>query len=338
MGRFQSEHVPERNLREHGIRFLEMGVCYSGTGGEDNGRFSTCALEPTDCLPEETFDGHDQDTSAIRKCDPNDIATGRCLFENTCALRATDCAVDTNPSNFNANDDKCTYQRDHGLDWSVNNPAFTQFGSCRDTVSGEHFCAYSPSDCEESETDVYITPVETLSAGKVCDCSEVHVYTCLTDSERMFCSVNANGCDPGLNIFSPFEQRMRRKAGIDKMDCRLCKKKNTVPPTPSPTRPPTPTESPSTSPTGSPIKYTSSNANSGNNTDLMLIGICSAGGVALLVLLFYSFWKTSRLTKLLNQPTFKAHPKAPKILNLGEMEGSVIGSENNDDDSLDNGT
>ena len=140
-------------MSNHGIRYTEMGSCYENwvaSGFSGTGKFKSCAWEPEDCEPNQTFLGTDQDQGIMRKCNPSDQPIGRCLKENQCALQASDCGEDTSMGNFQENDDTCTIQRDKALEWDTSNPAFTQFGSCKDTISGEHFCIYNPTDCDES--------------------------------------------------------------------------------------------------------------------------------------------------------------------------------------------
>ena len=102
-------------------------------------------------------------------------------------------------------------------------------------------------------TEVYANPAETSAAGVICDCSEVHVSACVTTSLRSFCAINEKGCRPGWPHYSPHTQRYDREygVGIDNtaVDCRLCKKKNTEEPTPSPTHEFKPSARPTASPT-----------------------------------------------------------------------------------------
>ena len=119
-----------RDLQGFSIRTVEMGSCYEYYFSYDNkGKFLSCAWEPDDCNTGEGFVGTDQDTKAMRKCNPNDQPIGRCLQEDQCALRSSDCEIDTTDNNFQADDETCTIQRDKSKEWDVENPEFTQFGS-----------------------------------------------------------------------------------------------------------------------------------------------------------------------------------------------------------------
>ncbi len=142
-------------MANHGIRYTEMGTCYEDYRSGEGGKFRSCAWEPDDCDSRYYFLGTDQDTKINKKCDPNDQPIGRCLLEDECALRASDCRLDTSSSNFNVNDTTCTIQRDKSLAWDTSNPQYTQFGSCKDTLTGEYFCIYNPSDCDESGMQKY---------------------------------------------------------------------------------------------------------------------------------------------------------------------------------------
>jgi len=250
-----------RDLQGFSLRTVEMGSCYEDYIGYDNfGKFLSCAWEPDDCNAGEDFIGSDQNTDAMRKCNPNDQPIGRCLQEDQCALRASDCEIDTTDGdNYQVDDETCTIQRDKSKEWDVENPEFTQFGSCKNTETNEYFCIYNPSDCEESGKEVYVNPTDTLAAGVTCDCSEVHVTACVTTSLRAFCAVNAKGCRPTWPAYSPHHQREGRLSGTGSggagpnFDCRLCRKKNTSSPTPSPTTLLKPTRGPTKGPTPSPV-------------------------------------------------------------------------------------
>ena len=247
------------------VRYVEMGTCNGASG-----QFESCALVPDECGPNQSFDPVVQDLSTIKNCDPNDVSIGRCLQENACAMRETDCEFDQNPENFNADDETCTHQRDKSLPWDVNNPSFTQFGSCKDNATGEHFCIYHPEDCDDSGTEEYQTPAQTLAAGITCDCSKVHVLACNMVTGHLFCGIQE---DSFTNIYrqcayaSPHEQRTNRDSGSSNVDCRLCKMRNTVPPTPAPTYQDPPTPNPTLRPTNSPTKFVPKPTGSPNNTE-----------------------------------------------------------------------
>jgi hypothetical protein len=286
-----------------GIRYLEMGVCYSSS----RKNFSRCALVADDCETFETYEGQVQDSTIMKKCNPNNAPVGRCLQENKCALRETDCELDQSTSNFNSNDEACTNQRDKSIDWDVDNPVFTQFGSCKDTISGEHFCIYTPSGCDEYGTEEYATPAETLAAGVICDCSKVHVWACRAQ-HHTFCAVDEFsfervGCVPN----SPHVQRSdRAESGSDQLDCRLCRKSNTVAPTPAPTTLYNPSASPTSNPTLSPaaapitthpvIEIPSEGTNTTSNNDNItaaVIGAATGAGVVMIgvVVALVIYWK-----------------------------------------------
>ena len=81
----------------------------------------------------------------------------------------------------------------------------------QDTTTNEYFCIYYPTDCDESGTEVYVNPTDTLAAGVTCDCSQVHVTVCV--GSRGYCALNENGCrDDGDEVaFSPFAQKSGRE-------------------------------------------------------------------------------------------------------------------------------
>lgn len=229
--------------------FIERtGYCY-----DKYTAFLGCALEPDECK-DRGISGFGTKTPGER-CDPNRRKMGRCQIENSCAVRASDCSIDPSESNFDEDDGMCTFQRDTSNAWDPSNPIYTQFGSCKNTVTGEYFCIYDPLDCDEGADEVYIIPAETAAAGVKCDCSEVHVTACQydrsTDSEEddVLCVVKSDACakyenfketgDPFTSI-SPYQQKVNRDNGSSTLDCRLCVK------TILPSEPP---NAPATSPT-----------------------------------------------------------------------------------------
>jgi len=308
----------------HKIRYLEMGSCYNDYSSYGIYRkWLGCAWEPSDCdltVDGNSFVGTDQDEDFIKKCNPSDQITGRCKIEDTCALRASDCATETSGTNFRANDATCTIQRDKSKEWNVNDPQYTQFGSCFDNVSGEYFCIFNPSDCDESGNEVYVSPADTLALGVICDCSEVHVAGCVTESKRAFCAINADGCRPTWDYFSPHTLRLDRDPNFDGpdlshtpgLDCRLCRKKNTESPTPAPTPLLKPTKNPTRittdslvtfSPTQSPLKAVTDSIeesadiaenNDGNGGKVGLIVGVTIGGVVFLGLAAFFYIRQFR--------------------------------------------
>lgn len=337
-----------RELRSYSKRVVEMGACMK------DGKVVRCAAEPFECTGEEMYEPHAQDAGIQRRCNPNNGKMGRCLKENTCSMRETDCAEDTNISNFDPEYDGCTYQRDRLEEWNVDEPAFTQFGSCRNTETGDYFCIYSPEDCDESESDVYATPKETLDAGVQCDCSEVHTWGCMYDpfgSGPSFCSVSEDGCRAtGYLVFSPLYQRDQRAANLAEfgLDCRLCTKVNTVKPTSRPTKPPSPTDPPtgvptvaptlkptvSTTPTMMPTakvvpvteeigavkSSTNDKENDENNT--ALIGGIAGGGVLLLIIFGLVYVKLFRTS--IEYDTSTKAKKPSKKISIQDGEESVV--------------
>jgi len=283
-------------------RYLELGACY------DDNTFLRCVMYPDECFTTkgEKFVPHVQNSVIINQCNPNDHKIGRCLKENTCALRSSDCAEDISQPNFRSDDEFCTHQRDKSIAWNVDEPAFTQFGSCRNNLTNDYFCIYDPDECVVSNNEVYMTPAETKAAGITCDCSEVHVTACITDYNAVMCAVKKDACEPSYPIkLNPHEQRLDRESGADELDCRLCKKTNTIKPTPYPTKfgstandvlketTNLPTPAPVT------INLTGVPDNSVTNPKSnipMIIGV-SAGGAAVLGVLIFALMKMGLFKK-----------------------------------------
>mmetsp|Transcript_34223 Transcript_34223/g.41301 ORF Transcript_34223/g.41301 Transcript_34223/m.41301 type:complete len:374 (-) Transcript_34223:39-1160(-) len=234
----------ERRLPIYRNRYVESGACYGNSDSGVAGKFTKCALKPEQCGIGTEFYGHDQ--SSLKRCNPNNAKIGRCIQEKTCAFRESDCAENPTASNFDKDDPHCTVQRDKSATWDTEKPEYTQFGSCHDPQTDEYFCITSPEVCEESGTEVYKTPAETLKAGVTCDCSRVHTFACMEQDDpdpRAYCSFAADGCRPEYMPRSPHYQRLERNARVSQLDCLLCIKSNTDTPTRRPTKVPTPTTS-----------------------------------------------------------------------------------------------
>jgi len=277
-----------------GVRYLqETGLCYSRSGKKNR-----CALHREDCISEdkEVYKSYFEALQINDEgCDPNDVYIGRCLdqVEGTeCAVRNTDC-VDTSAYKFSEPDDACTLQRDKSKEWDVNNPEFTQFGSCMFEINGadEYFCVYSPLDCESIND--YMTPAQTRDVGKICNCYNVHVTACVAGGDLVYCGIDKNSCGTTDVAVSPMEQRSLRLDDPENLDCRLCEQVNTATPTRSPTRtpvqaPPTPppvplTFAPTVPPTVPSIAVRTVNNKGGENG--VIVGGIIGGVLALLVTL-----------------------------------------------------
>jgi len=280
--------------RKHGKRFFKAGACYNGVYDDDN--FDRCVLFGNECNEGQEYRYHRD------QCEPSDMSVGRCLQEDTCAVRVSDCAENNSTFNFSEKDVACTLQRDKKNTWNTDDPQFTQFGSCYNENTKEFFCIYDPSECEESNQEVYLTPKETLvRRGTPCDCSEVHVTACVGCSGRSHCVLRNEDCPEDTCVESarsPHFQRTEREEGKDNLDCRLCMRVNTPPPTTPPTKsispthiptkstPPTrtptrfspPTPTPTKSPTISPSMSSNNESNKG-----MIIGASIGGAAALLL-------------------------------------------------------
>lgn len=243
-------------MANDGVRVFRSGSCYK------DGKQERCVVFRSECHSQlnETFRS-DYDTllSNDQPCDGNAMGTGRCLLEQTCATRFTDCATNPTESNFRQPDPYCTFQRDKLRPWDVAHPEFTPFGSCHNQLTNEYFCIFHPSDCDESRVEVYLTPTATSNAGVTCDCSEVHVTACRSHplghpAARSFCAVDPDGCAEGHLAVSPHQQRVHRQTGVDGMDCRLCGRVDTEEPTSWPSGYYVPTPTPTVAPTEMPVE------------------------------------------------------------------------------------
>ncbi len=327
---------------EGGLRYLEMGVCRHFNPQTP----LSCALTEDSCHSAETFMGHYQDAEIIQRCDPNDVVIGRCLQENTCALRASDCEIDQSDSNFRSSRwerDPCTIQRDKSIpQWDVDNPSYTRFGSCKNILTDEYFCIYDPKDCDESEVYEYATPAETLAAGTICDCSNVHVWGCRTDTGETFCAIDEfsftlDGCVPT----SPLSQKSdrERETGSDSdsdsnsnshsdgLDCRLCRQSNTANPTPAPTLKGAKRQT--VAPTNSPTVNAKSNNSSGSVETAALIGAAVGASVAAISMgfIFFIWWKRFYKARIAKEEKERKRREAPiKELSI-QLDSPVAGPD-----------
>jgi len=266
-----------------GKRFMETGTCFHG---ETKKR---CALTRNDCLTDEYYSTYFQTLEkGDEGCDPNVMKIGRCLDENICAVHYTDC-TDMRVINFSVSDESCTIQRDRGPEWNVDDPKFTLFGSCRDS-NGQYFCAYSNSDCGDSED--YMTPAQTKDAKINCDCAEVRVAGCIAGEDLAYCALNESDCADSDETISPYSQRLELAKDSANLDCRLCQRVNTKKPTLRPTKYVPPTKPPTKTPTKLPIYLTFAPTELPTNLPAVpkntgfIVGVTVSGGVvALLVTL-----------------------------------------------------
>jgi len=289
-------------------RFFKAGACYNGEYIDKKTNFVRCVLFRDECSEGQTFVDHRE------HCEPNDMLVGRCLEENTCAARASDCANNKSTYNFSAKDGSCTIQRDHTKAWDVEAPQFTQFGSCYNDQDDEYFCIFLPSDCEDSGKEVYLTPSETLARGVSCDCSKVHVTGCVSPGLRSSCALRDDGCDDEDEVRSPHFQRSDRDKGNNGLDCILCSKVNTATPIISPTTSVAPTSTPTKFPTEPPkVTFTfsptasPSKDNAPDRTNKrMIIGASIGGGVAFVFTAIFVFIMVRRRSE--NVPQKRRRP------------------------------
>jgi len=294
----------ETQSETHSKRIFQTGACYNDK------KFSHCALSNKQC-PSGTIFRADRDMRDFDDdpCDPNDMKIGRCLKEDTCALRPTDCAIDTSVFNFNPQDNSCTIQRDRKFDWNFDEPEFTQFGSCYNGQTGAYLCIYDPSDCDESGEEVYLSPDDTrmVLPDATCDCSEVHVTGCIR-SMRSSCAIEPDSCPDFSEIISPHDQRQNRLARMDGLDCRLCRYSNTARPTFPPTTKKLPTGGATDAPSVGLLKVGADGSNApstrlvkvvtdGNRERANkgpVVGFAVGGGIILLIIIAFFYIMINR--------------------------------------------
>ncbi len=176
-----------------------------------------------------------------------------------------------------------------------------------------------------------------MTAGVICDCSEVHVSACITDSARAFCAINALGCRPTWPHYSPHIQRMDRETGSGightTVDCRLCRKRNTKEPTTAPTTYLKPTPSPTIAPTrmqqSSPIEPSTptvtinsekidDNAGDGNkneNTSAIIGGsIAGVVAIAAISVVYFKLFRGLKRGQMNDSNKTSEQPKPPTNL------------------------
>lgn len=216
---------PQRSATDGGIvrNYGEMGVCENVLTGRQR-----CAMQSSDCEPshidgqltligEKWYSAYQQKQRGFDPCTCKMTSIGTCLGG-------------LSPGSTSAND-RCSPQSNgfcHAgesfLDARSTNDGNTSckcdeisYGACQDRSSNRnHFCAFSPKDCEDG-MHVWIAPRDVaMVTGLVCTCENVRIGGCVGGFQGFNCAVTQDDC-PWDQYFPPFS--LKRVHGYT---CNLC--------------------------------------------------------------------------------------------------------------------
>lgn len=204
---------------------VDIGGCYDTTIEE----FVHCAAVEKEC--EEI--GNVRFRSAkqlkfvdIEPCTAERLIVGTCGDTGECALTEDAC---TDPSTFiaPAREDDGTTSGECTAKGVMIDEVFhpTQYGGCRDGVTGEVSCMLTPEDCSQYEAWIPASVVETIREGG-CRCNDVRVGLCegfnhAGSSESGRCAISPDDCE--FSAFVPPTDVLKHPA---LKDCRLCDNDN----------------------------------------------------------------------------------------------------------------
>lgn len=246
---------------------VDIGGCFDTTTDE----FVHCAAVEKEC--EEIGNVRFRSAKQLKfielePCTSEQLVVGTCGDTGACALTEDAC---DDPSQFVApmrEDDGTTSGECKARGIIIENVFRpTQYGGCKDGVTGNVACMLTPDDCTKYEAWIPASAVEKLQVGG-CRCNDVRVGLCpgfgsshggASDPGR--CAISQDDCE--FSAFVPPADVLNHPALLD---CRLCDKSSeleisptTDVPTTKPTHIPTtnPTHVPSTSDvkTAKPVAY-----------------------------------------------------------------------------------
>jgi len=243
---------------------VDIGGCFDTTTDE----FVHCAAVEKEC--EEIGNVRFRSAKQLKfieldPCTPEQLVVGTCGDTGACALTEDAC---DDPSQFVApmrEDDGITSGECKARGIIIENVFRpTQYGGCKDGVTGNVACMLTPDDCTKYEAWIPASAAEKLQQGG-CRCNDVRVGLCpgfgsshggASDPGR--CAISQDDCE--FSAFVPPADVLSHPALLD---CRLCDKSSeleisptTDVPTKNPTHVPTknPTHVPTTNPTYVPTK------------------------------------------------------------------------------------
>lgn len=206
---------------------VDIGGCYDTTSE----KFIHCAAVEKEC--EEI--GNVRFRSAkqlkfidIEPCTAERLVVGTCGDTGECALTEDACA-DQSKFIAPARDDDGTTSGECKAKGVMIDEVFhpTQYGGCRDGVTGEISCMLTPEDCSQYEAWIPANAVETIREGG-CKCNDVRVGLCegfgsthSGNSEPGRCAISPDDCE--FSAFVPPTEVLDHPSLVD---CRLCDNDN----------------------------------------------------------------------------------------------------------------
>lgn len=190
----------------------EIGVCEDVQSGR-----MRCAMQSSDCKPQQIDNGSVQGekwySAYMQKqrgqefCSCQDTSIGSC--NSRCSPQQLG-YCDHSSEIFH---DAMTVT--HNVDCKCNNALY---GACQDLSSSmNHFCALSPSDCEEDHHHFWIEPSKTKSVtGLDCSCKQVRVGGCIGKIMGFTCALSKDDC-PWDVYYPPYSLKK-----LHGHTCNLC--------------------------------------------------------------------------------------------------------------------
>lgn len=191
----------------------ENGVCEDVQTGR-----MRCAMQSSDCKPQQIDNGtvkgekwysaYIQKQRGLEFCSCQDTSIGSC--NSRCAPQQLGYCDHAANEIFH---DATTLT--HNDDCKCNTATY---GACQDLSSSmNHFCALSPSDCEEDHHHFWVEPSKTKSVtGLDCSCKQVRVGGCIGKIMGFTCALSKDDC-PWDVYYPPYS--LKRLHGHT---CNLC--------------------------------------------------------------------------------------------------------------------
>lgn len=195
----------------------EIGIC------EDvQTKKTRCAMESSDCKPQQIDNGvivlagekwysaYEQKQRGQEVCSCQDTPIGSC--NSRCSPQelgycdhSSEIFQDALTNNLNFNNQECKCNK-------------ATYGACQDLSSSmNHFCALSPSDCEEHHHHFWVKPSMTKSiTGLDCSCKQVRVGGCVGNIMGFTCALSKDDC-PFDEYYPPYSLKM-----LHGYTCNLC--------------------------------------------------------------------------------------------------------------------
>jgi hypothetical protein len=192
----------------------EIGICENVQTGRVR-----CAMKSSDCIPqqlneesvitgEKWYSAYMQKSRGQEFCSCQETSIGSC--NSRCSPQEHGYCDTTRNELFH---EAMTITHNSGCrcDTAI-------YGACQDLSSSmNHFCAYSPTDCEEDHHHFWVEPSRTKAVtGLDCRCEQVRVGGCVGKVMGFACAISKDDC-PWDVYYPPYSLKMRHGH-----TCNLC--------------------------------------------------------------------------------------------------------------------